>query len=92
MLIVVGINNKLPELTALVKSDFTTQEAAIGQRSVAPFQVWILAIFMAGALGYVKSLRPIANAFLVLIVIVLLLSHKGFVTQFTAALEGKKVT
>lgn len=82
MLVVVGINNKLPELTALLKEDFKPSN---GQ---APFQVWIVAIFVTGSLGYIKSMRPVANAFLVLIIVTLLLSNKGFFAQFNAALTG----
>ena len=79
----VGINNKIPELMGLVKEDFRPTE------NVAGFHVWVLAIFVAGALGYVKQLKPVANAFLVLIIIVMLLSNKGFFAQFTNAIEGK---
>lgn len=83
MLVVVGINDKISDLTTLLKADFTSDG------STPSFQVWALAIVMAGAVGYSKDLRPVSNAFLVLIIIVLLLSHKGFVAQFTKALEGK---
>jgi hypothetical protein len=83
MLVIVGINNKIPELTALLKEDFKPTD------NTAPFQIWILAIFAAGSLGYVQVFKPIANAFLVLIVVALLLSNKGFFTKFSAALEGK---
>lgn len=82
MLIVVGINNKMPELTALLKEDFNPSS------NVAPFQIWILAIFVAGSLGYVKELRPIANAFLTLIVISLILSNGGFFAKFSDAVKG----
>lgn len=85
MLVVVGVNNKLPELGALIKEDFKSSG------SVPPFQVWILAIFVAGSLGYVKAFRPVANAFLVLIVVSLLLSNKGFFSKFSNALEGKSL-
>lgn len=84
LLVVVGINNKIPELMSLVKEDFRPSEAG-----VSGFHVWILAIFVAGALGYVKQLKPVANAFLVLIIVVMLLSNKGFFAQFTSAIEGK---
>lgn len=83
LLVVVGINNKISELVSLVKEDFRPTE------NVAGFHVWILAIFVAGSLGYVKQLKPIANAFLALILIGLLLSNKGFFAQFKNAIEGK---
>ncbi len=82
LLVVVGINNKLPELTSLLKEDFKPSD---GQ---APFQVWIIAIFVTGSLGYIRAVRPVANAFLVLIIVALLLSNKGFFAQFNNALSG----
>jgi hypothetical protein len=83
MLVVVGINNKIPEFVSLLKGDFQSKGNS------PPFQIWIVAIFVAGSLGYVKALRPVANAFLVLIVVALLLSNKGFFAEFTKALGGK---
>jgi hypothetical protein len=83
MLIVIGINNKIPEFLALIREDFRPTE------NVAGFHVWIISIVGVGALGYVKELRPLANAFLVLIVISLILSNKGLATQLLNALEGK---
>lgn len=86
LLVVVGINNKLTGadgLTGLLREDFTPSG------NIASFQVWALAIVMVGALGYVQALKPLANALLVLVVIALLLSNKGFATKFAAALEGK---
>jgi hypothetical protein len=52
------------------------------------FAVWVLAIFIAGSIGYVKELKPIATAFIVLIIVVMLLSNKGFFARFTAAING----
>lgn len=82
MLVVVGINNKIGDLTALVKEDFKPTDGTIG------FFYWVLAIILAGSVGYVRDLRPVANAFLVLIVVGLVLSNKGFVEKFTAAVKG----
>lgn len=83
LLVITGVNNKMGELGALLKADFTSSG------STPPFQVWILAIFAAGALGYVRALRPVSNAFLVLIIVGMLLSNKGFFAKFTDALQGK---
>ena len=84
LFVVVGVNNKMAELGALIREDFSPSKP-----NVPGFQVWILAIFAAGAIGYVKTLRPIANAFLVLIIVTMLLSNKGFATQLAAAFKGK---
>jgi len=81
LLIIVGINDKMSEFVALLKEDFKPSDGS------PSFIVWILAIFVAGAIGYIKDLKPVANAFLVLIILGMLLSNKGFVPKFTAALK-----
>jgi len=81
MLVIVAINNKMRDLADLVKDDFTPKNGEQG------FATWIVAIFVAGSLGYVKDLKPVANAFLVLIVIGMLLSNKGFFAKFNEALK-----
>ncbi len=82
LLIVVAVNNKMSDLTGLIKEDFKTSNGVPG------FHIWIVAIFVTGALGYVKSLRPVANAFLVLIIVSLILSNKGFFAKFKSGIEG----
>lgn len=81
MLIVVGFNNKLPELGRLIKEDFVPTDGA------SSFQLWIIAIFVVGSLGYIRSFKPVANAFLVLIIITLFLSNRGFFTRFNEAVR-----
>jgi hypothetical protein len=49
---------------------------------------WAFAIFIIGAIGYVKSLKTISDYFLVLVILVLFLSHKGVFSQFNAALQN----
>jgi len=83
MLIVTAINNKLPQLRDLLAEDFAPSNGAAG------FHVWILALFVAGSLGYIKSFRPVANAFIVLILVGLVLSNGGFFDNFRSALGGK---
>lgn len=82
LLIVAGINNKIPELVGLLKEDFRPTDGS------EPFHVWIIAIAVTGALGYVKPLKGFSNAFLALIVIAMVLSNRGFFYKFTNALEG----
>lgn len=81
MLIIVAINNKLPALGTLAKSDFEKSG------NVPGFGLWIVAIFAVGAIGYAKQLKPLANSFLVLIVIAMLLSNRGFFEKFTSAIQ-----
>lgn len=85
VLLVVAVRGKTAptDLITLLKSDFT------GQNN---FGIWVLAIFGIGALGYVSGLKPIANAFLLLVVVVILLSNKGFFSQFSNAVQGTPST
>jgi uncharacterized membrane protein HdeD (DUF308 family) len=82
LLIVVGINDKVSELGDLITEDFQPSDGSAG------FHIWIVAIFVAGAIGYIPGFKPVANAFLVLIVLGILLSNKGFFSQFTDAIES----
>lgn len=82
ILVAAGINNKIPDLVELVKSDFTKEG------DIPPFQIWIVAIFVAGSLGYIKAFKGVANAFLVLIMITLIISNRGFFDKFMSALKG----
>lgn len=41
------------------------------------FLYWFVAILIIGAIGYVKPLKPFSDAFLVLLVLVLVLAHGG---------------
>jgi hypothetical protein len=46
------------------------------------FIYWGLSLFIIGMIGYNKTLRPLANSFLVLVIIVLFIRNKGFFEQF----------
>jgi hypothetical protein len=69
-------NGSNPGLFTLLQQDFTSSNN---------FGIWILAIVILGALGYVPALRLISNGLLLLIVVVILLSNKGFFSQFQSA-------
>lgn len=73
-------------LFPLVKGDFE----GTGQQH--GFLVWFAAILAIGALGYAPDLKLFANAVLALVIIVLLLSNKGFFAQLkNEILSSKKV-
>lgn len=87
LLMIVAINDKMMELGALVKEDFAP-------KSGPSFTSWVVAVFVIGALGYSKTFKPVANAFLVLIVIVMIISNGnpnnpngGLFSKFTQALK-----
>jgi hypothetical protein len=56
-----------------MKSDFT------GPNN---FIYWGLALFLIGAMGYAKPLKPLSNAFLGLVILVLFISNRGFFAKF----------
>lgn len=59
-----------PGLLNLIAGDFTDPNGS--------FLPWILALGLVGATGYVRPFKPVANAFLVLLLIVFLLAaNKG---------------
>lgn len=87
VLIVAGVRNSQDQLFSLVKGDFSGD---------ANFFYWFISIMIIGAVGYIPRLKPISNAFLVLVILVLFLKRGdpktnvggGFFQQFTAALNA----
>lgn len=82
LLVVAAINNKMADLGELTAETFNPSDG-----SAVGFPVWVVAIFGIGSLGYIKEIRPVANAFLVLIIISIVLSNRGFFAQFNAAIR-----
>lgn len=76
---ITAYNGTGSQLWSLVIKDFT------GQGS---FLWWALSIFVVGAVGYVPALKTLANAFLVLVVLAIILSNKGFFAQFQSAVAA----
>ncbi len=76
--------NGQPGLITLLKGDFT------GSNN---FLVWMLALWVIGAIGYIPGAKALANAFLVLVIVVMLLANNknnpgnGFFAQFNAAIK-----
>lgn len=46
------------------------------------FLYWGIALFVIGAIGYYKPLKPISTAFMTLVIVVLFISNRGFFEQF----------
>lgn len=46
------------------------------------FLYWGIALFIIGAVGYYKPLKPLSTAFMTLVIIVLFLSNRGFFERF----------
>lgn len=79
MLIITGAQNTYADFGSQVKSDLT------GQNN---FTYWIAAIVFIGVLGYVPALNKFSHWFLALILLAMLLSHKGFFAALQAALAS----
>lgn len=82
VLLIATIRGKQDDLFNLLKSDFT---------GPGNFLYWIMAIGVVGAVGYFKPARPVANAFLVLLVVIFLLAaNKGGKDFFTSLFSQVK--
>ena len=68
-----AVRNKQDLLFATLKDDFT------GPNN---FIYWGIALFIIGAAGYYKPLKPLSNAFLGLVILVLFISNRGFFAKF----------
>ena len=71
-----AVNGTSAQLISLIKSDFT------GQNN---FIFWLVALIIIGAVGEIEELRPVSNAFLVLVILAIILANspKGGVGVFT---------
>lgn len=80
---VAGVRNTEKDLYALFEGDLT------GQNS---FLVWLAALGIIGAVGYVKPLQPVSVAFLTLVLVVIFLhnnsSGKNVLQEFVSALQN----
>lgn len=73
LFLVAAVRGKQDLLFTTVKSDFT------GPKN---FFYWGIALFVIGAVGYYKPLKPFSSAFLTLVIIVLFFSNRGFPQSF----------
>lgn len=83
ILTVAGVRNTYATLYSLLEGDFT------GTNS---FVWWTLSILAIGSVGYVPTMRPLANSFLALVLIVLVISNSkngvGIFQEFTNAIKA----
>jgi hypothetical protein len=76
VLLIAAVRDSQCQLYGLIQGDFT------GDNN---FITWFLAILVIGAIGYVPKLKPVSDAFLILVIIVLFLRKgTGFFSQLTA--------
>jgi hypothetical protein len=69
-------------LFTTIKSDFT------GPNN---FVYWVIALFIVGSTGYYKPLKPLSNAFLGLVILVLFVSNRGFFADFMSQINGTRL-
>ena len=83
VLIISGVRGTVtgsnPNLVSLIKEDFTGQPN---------YFEWMAAIFLIGALGYIKDLAPISRALMALVIIGLLFSNKGFFAKLLSEVKA----
>lgn len=85
-LIICALNNTLSDASDLLRKDFT------GQNN---FLVWIVAIVIVGAAGYIPRFKPVSYAFLALIFLSIILANQkrdgssgGLFAQFFGAINS----
>jgi len=71
-LIIASARGRAQDLFNLLHDDFVP-----GSKG-SSFLPWLASILVIGSLGYIPQLRTFSRAFLVLLILVLLLSNKGF--------------
>jgi hypothetical protein len=69
-------------LFSTLKDDFTGPDN---------FIYWGLALFIIGAAGYYKPFKPLSNAFLGLVILVLFISNRGFFNKFMEQISSTTV-
>lgn len=80
LLFVTAIRGTSLQFVQMLQQDvFTNQNGG-------SYLYWAVAIFLVGALGYIKQVRPLSDSFLLLLIIVLFLANGGVFRQFNAAL------
>jgi hypothetical protein len=78
---VTAIRGTTSTLFGLIRDDFTGS---------GNFIYWVISLLVIGSIGYIEKLRPFANAFLTLVMVVLFIGagRRGFFTQFMSAVQS----
>lgn len=73
LFLVAAVRGQHKELFGLLKDDFS---------GPGNFIYWGLSLWVIGAVGYYRPLRPVSHAFMFLVILVLFLSNRGFFNRF----------
>lgn len=79
VMIVTGARDTYAAFGAQVRKDFT---------GPGNFTFWLASLGAVGAVGYVPKLKPLAIAFMTLIIVAMLLSNRGFFAKLQEALNN----
>jgi len=82
LMVISGIMNTHTQLGKQLREEFT---------GPGNFTWWLLVMVFIGGLGYVERLRPVASAFLVLVIVSLFIANKGVFAKATQALQSGPV-
>ena len=66
LMLIAGVRNTHTDLANLWGEQLTGERSFLG---------WMFALVLVGSFGYVRELRPLSRAFLVLVLVVILLSN-----------------
>lgn len=77
IVVVAAVRDQLSTLSNLVIGDFTGS---------GNFIYFFVAIIVLGSIGYIEKLKPVSDAFLILVIVVLFLHNRGVFSQFQSAL------
>lgn len=80
LLIITAYRGTHDQLLGLIKADFS------GPNN---FFYWLISIFTVGAIGYIPKMKPISDAFLILIILVMFIRNRGFFDEFNAQIYGR---
>lgn len=90
VLLVAAVRGTQDDLFTLVKGDFTGN---------GNFLYWVVVLLIIGAVGYIPKLKPLSDAFLVLMVVVIFIKAGnpqsgtgGFFSKFTSAIGSTSAT
>lgn len=81
LLIVVGIRDKVGELGALLKADFT---------GANNFIYWFSGLVAVGSIGYSTTFRPASRAFMTLILLSMIIADRGFFARLKSDIDTLK--
>lgn len=82
ILIIAGVRGETQRVTDTLKSDINYSMGHASQ-----FGMWIVVMLVLSAVGSWKPVRPVTDAFIVLIILVFLLKNRGFFAKFMAAFQ-----